>query len=62
MNRIPIVPEDSLFLPAFLAVDDDASPLPPAGGGERDGDLDLGGGASLPGFHMGFGGAESTGL
>jgi len=53
MNLMPIVPDDSLFLPAFLAAGDDASsPLLPPGGGDRDGDLDLDGGASLPGFHM----------
>jgi len=56
MNRMPIVPDDSLFLPAFLS-DGDASPLlSTAGGGERDGDLDLGEGPSLPGFHICFGG------
>ena len=46
-----MVPDDNLFLPAFL-VDDASPPFSPAGGGERDGDLDPGEGASLPGFHM----------
>jgi len=52
---MPIVPDDNLFLPAFLAADDAPSPLSPPGGGDRDGDLDLDGGASLPGFHMACG-------
>ena len=46
-----MVPDDNLFLPAFL-VDDASPPFSPAGGGECDGDLDPGEGASLPGFHM----------
>ena len=46
-----MVPDDNRFLPAFL-VEDASPPFSPAGGGERDGDLDPGEGASLPGFHM----------
>lgn len=49
------MPDDSLFLVVlFVGVWPPLEVLAPAGpgGGERDGDLDLDGGASFPGFHM----------